>query len=68
MFALAVGPEHRQKLHDLILGARGVALNAALESHIQQIEVRNKASRGKERAIPETTGEASVSTASAHRP
>lgn len=49
---LAVDSEHRQNLHELILGAQGVALNTTLEGHIQQVEAHNKTLREKERAIP----------------
>ncbi|QYE35237.1 AAA family ATPase [Polymorphobacter sp. PAMC 29334] len=34
---------HRQNLHELILGAQGVALNVALQGHVVQIEVHNRA-------------------------
>jgi wobble nucleotide-excising tRNase len=43
---------HRQNLHELILGAQGVALNAALQGRVAQIEEHNSALRQKEYAIP----------------
>jgi wobble nucleotide-excising tRNase len=49
---LAVEPEHRQNLHDLILGSRGVALNKRLQELVTQIEVHNSKLRIKAAAIP----------------
>jgi len=49
---LAVEPEHRQNLHDLILGSRGVTLNQRLQELVTQIEVHNSALRTKAAAIP----------------
>ena len=49
---LAVEPEHRQNLHDLILGSRGVTLNQRLHELVRQIEVHNSALRTKAAAIP----------------
>jgi len=49
---LAIGTEHRQNLHELILGAQGVALNAEVQTHVARIEEHNRALRDKERAIP----------------
>ncbi|MXP47445.1 AAA family ATPase [Altererythrobacter luteolus] len=43
---------HRQNLHELILGAQGVALNSALQGHIAAIEEHNRQLRQKEAAIP----------------
>jgi wobble nucleotide-excising tRNase len=43
---------HRQNLHELILGAQGVALNAALQGHIAEIEEHNRQLRLKDAAIP----------------
>ncbi len=44
---------HRQNLHELILGAQGVALNAALQAHVVRIEEHNRALALKEvNAIP----------------
>jgi len=44
--------QHRQNLHELILGAEGVALNAALRVHIERIEIHNRDLRTKAAAIP----------------
>jgi wobble nucleotide-excising tRNase len=49
---LAVEPEHRQNLHDLILGSRGVTLNQRLQELITKIEVHNSALRIRAAAIP----------------
>jgi wobble nucleotide-excising tRNase len=49
---LAVEPEHRQNLHDLILGSRGVTLNKRLQELIEQIEIQNSTLRIKAAAIP----------------
>lgn len=43
---------HRQNLHELILGAQGVALNDTLQEHIRRIEEHNTASRNLADAIP----------------
>ncbi len=43
---------HRQNLHELILGAKGVALSKALQGHIERIEQHNKDLRAKQEAIP----------------
>lgn len=43
---------HRQNLHELILGAQGVALNATLQAHVARIEEHNRALRLREGAIP----------------
>jgi wobble nucleotide-excising tRNase len=43
---------HRQNLHELILGAQGVALNAELQRHVAAIEQHNRELRTKEAAIP----------------
>lgn len=43
---------HRKNLHELILGAQGVALNAELQGHIAAIERHNRELRTKEAAIP----------------
>ncbi len=49
---LVVDPDHRQRLHDLILGAQGVALSRALQQIVDQIEEHNRALRAKGDAIP----------------
>ncbi|QQR86922.1 MAG: AAA family ATPase [Flavobacteriales bacterium] len=43
---------HKQNLHELILGAQGVALNATLKTHVDEVEVHNRALKTKEAAIP----------------
>ncbi len=48
---LAVEPEHRQHLHELILGAQGVTLNRRLQQLVTQIENHNTALRRKGSAI-----------------
>ncbi len=42
-----VDTEHRQKLHEFIIGAEGVALNSALQHVVARIEVHNQAIREK---------------------
>jgi wobble nucleotide-excising tRNase len=49
---LAVASEHRQNLHELILGAQGVALNQRLQRLVGQVEAHNTALRAKASAIP----------------
>jgi wobble nucleotide-excising tRNase len=47
-----IGSEHRQNLHELILGVQGVSLNAALQAHVENIEEHNRALKIKCDAIP----------------
>ena len=49
---LVVEAEQRQNLHELILGAQGVALNRALQTHVDKIEEHNRTLRSKSDAIP----------------
>lgn len=49
---VAVDSGHKQKLHELILGAQGIALNEALKGHISKIEEHNRTLKTKEAAIP----------------
>lgn len=49
---IEIETHHRQNLHELILGAQGVALNAALQQHVAAIEQHNRELRTKEAAIP----------------
>ncbi len=49
---LAVASDHRQKLHELILGAQGVALNRELQTHVAGIEEHNRILRTKSESIP----------------
>lgn len=44
--------EHRQNLHELILGAQGVTLNASLQTCVTAIEQHNRALRTRADAIP----------------
>ena len=43
---------HRQKLHELIIGARGVELNDALQAQVNRIEEHNGELRRRGNAIP----------------
>lgn len=43
---------HRQKLHELILGAQGVVLNTTLRDHVARIEEHNRELRIRQDAIP----------------
>ncbi|RYG88659.1 MAG: hypothetical protein EON59_03745 [Alphaproteobacteria bacterium] len=45
---------HRQNLHELILGAQGVALNSTLQAHIARVEEHNRTLRTLDDAIPAT--------------
>lgn len=49
---IAIETAHKQNLHELILGARGVALNSALQGHVERIEEHNRTLRLKGDAIP----------------
>lgn len=49
---VAVETGHKQKLHELLLGAQGIALNEALKGHISKIEEHNRTLKTKEAAIP----------------
>jgi wobble nucleotide-excising tRNase len=49
---LAVAAGHRQKLHELILGAQAVTLNRQLQQVVERIEVHNTALRERAAAIP----------------
>lgn len=49
---IEIDTSHRQNLHELILGAQGVALNAELQRHVAAIEQHNRELRQKEAAIP----------------
>lgn len=43
---------HRQNLHELILGAQGVALNQAAQEQVLKVEEHNRALRQKADAVP----------------
>ncbi|NHB09267.1 AAA family ATPase [Burkholderia cepacia] len=47
-----IGTSHRQNLHELILGAQGVTLNATLQVQVARIEEHNRALRALSDAIP----------------
>jgi wobble nucleotide-excising tRNase len=49
---LTVASEHRQKLHELIIGAQGVALNQKLQNLVEKVEKHNIKLRTKASAIP----------------
>jgi wobble nucleotide-excising tRNase len=49
---LSVAPEHRQRLHELILGAQGVKLQRDHESIAAEVETHNSRLREKSSAIP----------------
>ncbi|MEW5982602.1 MAG: AAA family ATPase [Acidobacteriota bacterium] len=49
---LAVGSDHRQTLHELILGAQGVTLNRRLQQLVERIETHNSELRTRAAAIP----------------
>ncbi|MBF3788879.1 AAA family ATPase [Burkholderia pseudomallei] len=47
-----IGTSHRQNLHELILGAQGVMLNATLQAQVSRIEEHNRILRALSDAIP----------------
>lgn len=49
---IEIEASHRQNLHELILGAQGVALNAELLRRVVRIEEHNRTLRLRENAIP----------------
>lgn len=49
---LTVESEHRQNLHELIIGSQGVMLNRQHKNFMDQIEIHNTALRAKAAAIP----------------
>lgn len=49
---IEIETSHRQNLHELILGAKGVALSKTLRGHVERIEQHNKDLRAKQDAIP----------------
>ncbi|MGE0737053.1 MAG: AAA family ATPase [Alphaproteobacteria bacterium] len=58
---MEIGATHRQNLHELILGAQGVALNRLLQEQVVRIEEHNRALRQKESVIgPAIRGNLSV--------
>ena len=51
---LAVDPRHRQNLHELVLGVRGVRLSRKLQRLVSRIEEHNRALREKSDTISES--------------
>ena len=51
---LAIEVKHRQNLHELVLGAPGVALSKRLQASVSKIEEHNRALREKVGSIPDT--------------
>lgn len=49
---IEIEASHRQNLHEMIVGAQGVALNGVLQTHVAAIEQHNRDIRLKETAIP----------------
>lgn len=49
-----VHSSHRESLHELILGAQGVALVKAIEQHSTRIELLNRLLRARAEAIPQS--------------
>ena len=58
---MEIQTEHRQNLHELIIGAQGVALNTTLQGHIVKVEEHNRNLRVLADAIPKNVrGELTV--------
>lgn len=53
---LAVDPEHRQNLHELILGHDGVVLNQELQQRVAQIEEHNRQLRARAESLATLRG------------
>jgi wobble nucleotide-excising tRNase len=49
---VAIETGHRQNLHELILGAQGVTLSGALQTHVAAVEEHNRNLRLRDDAIP----------------
>jgi len=49
---LSVEADHRQNLHELIIGAQGVALNQQLQAYVSRIEAHNAELRTRASAVP----------------
>ena len=49
---LSVDSEHRQNLHDLIIGSQGVTLNHQLQDKVTEIEAHNRDIRARAEEIP----------------
>jgi wobble nucleotide-excising tRNase len=51
---MEVGPTQRQNLHELIVGAQGIALARTMKDEVDRIEVHNRNLREREGSIPAT--------------
>lgn len=51
---IEIEADHKQNLHELILGAQGVSLNTILKTHVDKVEEHNRTLKLKEAAIPTT--------------
>lgn len=49
---IEIGASHRANLHELIVGAQGIALTRALQIEVDRIEAHNRELREREAAIP----------------
>ena len=49
---LVVEASHRQKLHELVIGSDGVALNRQLQNYVDRIEAHTTELRNRQNAIP----------------
>lgn len=49
---IEVGATQRQNLHELIVGAQGIALTRALQAEVDRIEAHNRELRDRENTIP----------------
>lgn len=49
---LSIDPDHRQNLHDLIIGAQGVTLNQQLQDIVTEVEAHNRNLRDRSDEIP----------------
>ena len=66
---MEIETEHRQKLHELILGAQGVTLNTAVQQKVTAIEAHNRQIKSLGDAIPVTVrGRYSVDSFCAIKP
>lgn len=59
---IEIEAEHRQNLHELILGAQGITLNSALQRYVAKIEDHNRTLRIKTDALATVRGTLTVDT------
>jgi len=52
---LSVDPQHRQRLHELVIGSEAVVLGKELQDLVKKIEEHNRQLRARENAIPVAT-------------